>query len=53
MYEATANARTKKALDKAHAERGAALRLLVKALFRTRGQTRNIPLSAALTGSPR
>lgn len=53
MFEATANARTKDALIKAHAERGAALRWLVKALFRSGAETHEIPLSAALTGSPR
>jgi hypothetical protein len=53
MYEATANARTKQALAQAHAQRGDALRWMFKALFRKGAETRNIPLSAALTGSPR
>jgi hypothetical protein len=53
MYEATATARTRDALAKAHSERGAALRWLVKALFHSRADAKDIPLSAALTGSPR
>jgi hypothetical protein len=53
MYEATANARTRDALNKAHAERGAALRWLMKTLFRLGTDAKDIPLSAALTGSPR
>jgi len=54
MIEATANARTKGALNKAHVERGMALRWLVKALVRGVSIGHKIPLSGtALTGSPR
>ncbi|MDF1803259.1 hypothetical protein [Thalassovita sp.] len=54
MVEATANARTKDALHRAHIERGMALRWLVKAMVRGLPTGLKFPLSGtALTGSPR
>ncbi|MGR1579991.1 hypothetical protein ACSSNL_00850 [Thalassobius sp. S69A] len=53
MFEATATARTRDALQKAHAERAAAFRWLVGLVFRAAPES-EFPLGArALTGSSR
>lgn len=50
MFEATATPRTKAAIEAAHAERGAALRWLIRALM----GSRVFPLNqTVLTGSSR
>lgn len=55
MFEASADPRTKAAIEKAHAERGSALRWLVRALMGPRDLPLNRPVLSGpvLTGSSR